>query len=63
MSDFRLALLSDVHGNVAALEAALKDIKSHKPDRIAVAGDLVMNGPRPVETLARIRELARTARS
>jgi putative phosphoesterase len=58
MSDFRLALLSDVHGNVAALEAALKDIKSHKPDRIAVAGDLVMNGPRPAETLSRIRELA-----
>src|SRR4051812_16608840 len=57
MTEFRLALLSDVHGNVAALEAALKDIKSHKPDRIAIAGDLVMNGPRPAETVARIRAL------
>ena len=57
MSEFRLALLSDVHGNVAALDAALKDIKSHKPDRIAVCGDLVMNGPRPSETVARLRGL------
>jgi putative phosphoesterase len=58
MTDFRLALIADVHGNVEALDAALKDIKSHRPDRIAIAGDLVMNGPRPAETLARIRALA-----
>jgi putative phosphoesterase len=58
MTEIRLALLSDVHGNVTALEAALKDIKAHKPDRIAIAGDLVMNGPRPAETLARLRSLA-----
>jgi putative phosphoesterase len=57
MTEFRLALLSDVHGNADALDAALKDIKAHRPDRIAIAGDLVMNGPHPVETLARIRSL------
>ena len=53
----RLALLSDIHGNVAALEAALADIKKHKPDRIMVAGDLVFYGPRPAETVDRLRAL------
>lgn len=57
MTEFRLALLADVHGNVAALEAALRDIAAHRPDRIAVGGDLVMNGPRPAETVARLRTL------
>ena len=53
----RLAVLSDVHGNVAALEAALADVKKHKPDRILVAGDLVFYGPRPAETVDRLRAL------
>ncbi|HUG47387.1 MAG TPA: metallophosphoesterase family protein [Candidatus Limnocylindria bacterium] len=53
----RLAVLSDIHGNVAALEAALKDIKRHKPDRLLICGDLVMNGPRPREVVQRVREL------
>ena len=30
----RIAVLGDIHGNVAALEAALKDIAAHKPDRL-----------------------------
>ncbi len=50
----RLALLSDVHGNLHALDAALKDIKRHKPDRIAVAGDLVFSGPNPAEVVDRL---------
>ena len=54
---FRLAVLGDVHGNVAALDAALSDIRRHKPDRIAITGDLVFNGPRPAETLTRVQEL------
>ena len=53
----RLAVLSDIHGNVAALEAALADVKKHKPDRILVAGDLVFYGPRPSETVDRLRAL------
>jgi putative phosphoesterase len=53
----RLAVVADVHGNVAALDAALKDIKRHKPDRLLICGDLVLNGPRPTETVARVREL------
>jgi putative phosphoesterase len=53
----RLAVLSDVHGNVAALEAALADISKHNPDRILVAGDLCFYGPRPAETVDRLRAL------
>ena len=52
-----LALVSDVHGNIAALDAALADIRSQKADRIVVLGDLALNGPRPAETVARIMEL------
>jgi putative phosphoesterase len=54
---FRLAVLGDVHGNVAALDAALAAIERARPDAIAVTGDLVMNGPRPAEVLSRIRTL------
>jgi predicted phosphodiesterase len=57
MASMRVAVLSDVHGNLAALEAALADIKRHKPERVVVTGDLVFNGPRPGETLERLRAL------
>jgi predicted phosphodiesterase len=53
----RLAVLGDIHGNVLALEAALKDIKKQKPDRIIVTGDLVFFGPRPAEAIDRLRAL------
>lgn len=53
----RVALLGDIHGNVAALEAALAQIKRAKPDLIAVTGDLVLNGPRPAEAVERVRAI------
>jgi putative phosphoesterase len=53
----RIAILGDVHGNEAALDAALKEIGRAKPDLIAVLGDLVLNGPRPAEVIARLRAL------
>jgi len=53
----RLAVLGDIHGNVGALEAALADIKRHKPDRLVITGDLTFNGPRPAETIERVRAL------
>jgi len=54
---WKAALLGDIHGNLAALEAALKDIKRHKPDVLLITGDLVLNGPRPAESVRRVREL------
>ena len=53
----RVAVLSDIHGNVIALEAVRKAIKREKPDAVLVAGDLVMNGHDPSGTIGVLREL------
>jgi predicted phosphodiesterase len=54
----RLAVLSDVHGNLLALEAILADLAAQgTPDAVWVLGDLVAFCPWPTETLARLRAL------
>jgi putative phosphoesterase len=53
----RIAVLSDVHGNLVALEAVLKQLKREKPDFVLVAGDLVLNGPDPNGTVDALRAL------
>jgi putative phosphoesterase len=53
----RLAVLSDVHGNLRALEAVRKAVKRDKPDVVLVAGDLVMNGAEPGETVEAVRSM------
>lgn len=53
----RLAVLSDVHGNIAALDAALADIEKARPEVVAVAGDLVLHGPEPEAVVDRVRRL------
>ncbi|MHB8293561.1 MAG: metallophosphoesterase family protein [Acidimicrobiales bacterium] len=52
----RVAALSDVHGNVLALEAVLADLARQEVDLVVVAGDLVSQGPRPAEALDMLRE-------
>jgi predicted phosphodiesterase len=52
-----VAVLSDVHGNLAALEAVRKALKKEKPDAVIVAGDHVMNGPDPVGVVDTLREM------
>jgi predicted phosphodiesterase len=54
---FTVAILSDIHGNFLALEAVLADLCTKPYDQLVIAGDLVMNGPHPAETLACIRAL------
>jgi predicted phosphodiesterase len=54
----RFAALSDVHGNAAALEVVLADIARERPDAIAVAGDLALNGPEPALVIDVLRGLA-----
>ncbi|MBI5463111.1 MAG: metallophosphoesterase family protein [Gammaproteobacteria bacterium] len=41
----KLAVLSDIHGNLPALSAVLDDIARWNPDRVVVNGDLVSRGP------------------
>jgi predicted phosphodiesterase len=53
----RVALLSDVHGNATALAAVRKAIKQAKPDHVLIAGDHVLNGPEPAETVDALRAL------
>ncbi|MDY7230099.1 metallophosphoesterase family protein [Hyalangium rubrum] len=54
----RIAILSDIHGNLAALEAVLRDVETQKPDRIVCLGDTVGYGPFPRECFARVHEVA-----
>lgn len=52
----RIALISDIHGNVAALETVLADIERHSPDEIFCLGDFVGYGPEPRECLEMVRD-------
>ena len=47
----KIAVLSDVHGNVPALEAVLEDIARWQPDEVIVNGDLVNRGPLSLDVL------------
>ncbi len=47
----RIALVSDVHGNLTALEAVLRDIDDRGIDRIFNLGDFVGKGPRGREVI------------
>jgi predicted phosphodiesterase len=53
----RVAVLSDIHGNLAALEAVRQALKKEKPDAVIVAGDHVMNGPDPAGVVDALREM------
>jgi predicted phosphodiesterase len=53
----RIALISDIHGNLVALEAALADIERKRADQIICLGDVAVFGPQPREVIARLREL------
>ena len=45
----RIAIFSDIHGNLNALRAVLNDIKSKQIDDIYFLGDLCTLGPNPIE--------------
>lgn len=49
----RLAVLSDIHGNLSALESVLNDIKTNqKPDGLVLLGDLIDYGMRSNEVIS-----------
>ena len=52
----RLALISDIHGNMLALDAVLADLDRQRPDGVVCLGDVAATGPHPHETLGRLRE-------
>ena len=52
----RLALISDIHGNLEALNAVLTDIKHRRVDKIHCLGDVVGYGCNPVECVELIEK-------
>jgi predicted phosphodiesterase len=57
----RYGVISDVHGNLHALEAALDAVEAAGVDRLICPGDVVGYGPRPNECAARIASLGALA--
>lgn len=54
----RLAVLSDIHGNAYALDAALADLAANPAEALVCLGDAIQGGAQPAATVARLRELA-----
>lgn len=52
----RVAIISDVHANLAALEAVLEDIDAEGASRILSLGDNIGYGPDPDEVIRRLME-------
>jgi len=54
----RIAIFSDVHSNLEALNAVLNEIRKRKPDRIFFLGDAVGYGADPNECMEKIFEVS-----
>ena len=54
----RIAVFSDIHGNVHALDRCLEDVRERGgADVIVAAGDLCLDGPKPKQVLKRLDEV------
>jgi len=52
----KIAIISDIHGNLEALRATLEDIEKRKVDKIICLGDIIAKGTHPKECLELIRK-------
>ncbi len=52
-----IAIIADVHGNLAALEAAIADMLRFDVEEVLCLGDVANFGPEPSATIARLRSL------
>lgn len=53
----RIALISDIHGNLISLETVLADIARQNVSQTICLGDVATLGPQPREVIARLRGL------
>jgi len=53
----KLLILSDIHGNLSALNSVLEDAKKYNPDAVALLGDYIDYGMRSNETAERLKAL------
>lgn len=51
----KLAIISDIHGNLQALESVMKSIENKKVDQVVCLGDIVGYGANPEECVELIR--------
>ena len=47
----KIAVISDIHGNMEAIEAVMEDIEKQNCDKLFVLGDYAMAGPEPKEAV------------
>lgn len=59
----RIAVISDVHGNLPALESVLHDIACRGADAIWCLGDIAFKGPTPAECIQLLRDRGPSASS
>ena len=52
----KIAIISDIHGNLPAFQTVLQDLDDWQPDYVLVAGDVVNRGPTPVPCLEIVQE-------
>lgn len=50
----RIAFISDIHGNLAALEAVFEDIDKNRIDSIVCLGDIIGYGPDPAACVRQV---------
>ena len=53
----QIGIISDIHGNLVALESVLTDLATEHIDHVVCLGDVATDGPQPREVIARLREL------
>ncbi len=53
----KTAILSDIHANLPAFKAVLRDVRESGADQIVFLGDIVGYGASPAECVALVREL------
>jgi putative phosphoesterase len=53
----RVAVISDIHGNLTALDAVIADLERRGVERVVHGGDLALAGCRGAEVIDRMREL------
>jgi predicted phosphodiesterase len=51
-----IAIISDIHANVVALDAVMRDLERIEPDHVVCLGDVAATGPTPREVIARLRD-------
>ena len=60
MTAMKIAVLSDIHGVLPALQSVLADVDAWRPDAVVVNGDIVNRGPNPLACWQLLAERQRT---